>query len=335
MSNRYNDPGYDRYMDREEERTGRRYDYDRSRYEREGDYGGSYNEPSRQRSGGFGAGRDYPNYGSRFESSYGRGTGTSTWRGGFSNNPILIRFSDSDLEFNPSEEDIRGRKVIDREGHEVGEISDLFVDDQERKIRLLEVSSGGFLGLGARRFLIPANAVMQVSEDAIVIDRRGGRMTGASGYNPALVDKNQQSYGSSGRYGEGYGWYGGDRATSQYRGRGPRGYRRSDDRIKEDINDRLTDHAYLDAADIEVSVNQGEVTLAGTVESRWAKRTAEEMAESVSGVTDVLNQLRVRQSAQGLSRQGMSPAGQQSEAGMAAATGAGGATTERSKTKTA
>lgn len=78
-----------------------------------------------------------------------------------------------------------------------------------------------------------------------------------------------------------------------YRGRGPRGYRRSDERIREDVNDRLTDDPNLDASDIEVGVDSGVVALSGTVNNRSDKRRAESLAESVSGVTDVNNQLRV------------------------------------------
>lgn len=78
-----------------------------------------------------------------------------------------------------------------------------------------------------------------------------------------------------------------------YAGRGPRGYRRSDERIREDINDHLTDDWYIDASDVEVTVNNGMVTLTGLVDSRDAKRRAEDIAECVSGVTDVSNQLRV------------------------------------------
>lgn len=82
----------------------------------------------------------------------------------------------------------------------------------------------------------------------------------------------------------------------EHRGRGPRSYRRSDDRIREDINDRLTDHPYLDASDIDVVVSNGEVTLTGMVDNRNAKRMAEDIAEEVSGVSNVENRLRVRQS---------------------------------------
>jgi osmotically-inducible protein OsmY len=82
-------------------------------------------------------------------------------------------------------------------------------------------------------------------------------------------------------------------AAGNYRGKGPRGYIRSDERIREDINDRLTDYSHLDASDIEVAVNDGAVVLTGWVENRWAKRSAEDIVDTVSGVKDVQNHLRV------------------------------------------
>jgi len=93
-----------------------------------------------------------------------------------------------------------------------------------------------------------------------------------------------------GEYTESYGGYG------SFRGRGPQGYTRSDERIKEDINDRLTDHPYLDASNIEVEVNNGDVTLTGTVDRRHSKRLAEDLAEQISGVKNVENRIRVNQS---------------------------------------
>ena len=78
-----------------------------------------------------------------------------------------------------------------------------------------------------------------------------------------------------------------------HRGRGPRNYIRSDERIREDINDHLTEDEHVDASDIEVAVKRGEVTLTGTVESRSARRRAEDLADAVLGVTHVQNNLRV------------------------------------------
>lgn len=79
----------------------------------------------------------------------------------------------------------------------------------------------------------------------------------------------------------------------EFYGKGPKSYTRADQRMEEDINEQLTRHPYLDATDIEVKVKDGAVTLAGTVRTRECKRTAEDLAEDVSGVKDVQNQLRV------------------------------------------
>lgn len=79
----------------------------------------------------------------------------------------------------------------------------------------------------------------------------------------------------------------------EHRGRGPKNYTRSDERIRDDVNDRLTDDSWLDAQEISVEVANREVTLSGTVASRDDKRRAEQLAESVSGVDHVQNNLRV------------------------------------------
>ena len=84
-----------------------------------------------------------------------------------------------------------------------------------------------------------------------------------------------------------------------YAGRGPKDYQRSDDRVREEICDCMTDDPMLDASEITVQVSKGEVMLSGTVPSRAQKRRAEDVAERISGVRDVTNQLRVSREADG------------------------------------
>lgn len=79
-------------------------------------------------------------------------------------------------------------------------------------------------------------------------------------------------------------------------GVGPKGYKRSDDRIREDVSERLEDHPQIDASNIEVQVLEAEVTLTGSTPNRLSKRLAEDVAERVRGVKDVHNQVRVSQS---------------------------------------
>jgi hypothetical protein len=96
------------------------------------------------------------------------------------------------------------------------------------------------------------------------------------------------------RPGNAFGW-----GEGQFRGRGPKGYTRSDARIGEDVSDRLTDDSWVDAADVEVHVTSAVVTLEGTVPDRDQKRRAEDIAADVSGVHDVTNHLRVRRNGEG------------------------------------
>lgn len=121
----------------------------------------------------------------------------------------------------------------------------------------------------------------------------GGQQGGLGGMNQR--DFGQGNYGSFGQDGD----FGmrrqnqtGERATM----RGPKGYTRSDDRIREDVSDQLG--MQLDASEIEVAVNQGEITLTGTVESRQLKFQAEEICDRISGVKDVINNLRVQRADQ-------------------------------------
>ncbi|OYX29866.1 MAG: hypothetical protein B7Y99_12450 [Caulobacterales bacterium 32-69-10] len=94
-------------------------------------------------------------------------------------------------------------------------------------------------------------------------------------------------------------------ADGQHRGRGPRGYRRADHRINEDIHDQLTEDPWIDASDIEVQVRDGEVELRGYVRTPEDRRRALEIADKVAGVMHVHHDLRVYDS----SRRSMSDTG--------------------------
>ena len=81
-----------------------------------------------------------------------------------------------------------------------------------------------------------------------------------------------------------------------FAGRGPKGWKRADERIREDVCEMLERDHRIDASDIDVSVKEGIVTLSGRVDSRRVKRAAEDVIEHLSGVKDVRNELSVDQS---------------------------------------
>jgi hypothetical protein len=74
--------------------------------------------------------------------------------------------------------------------------------------------------------------------------------------------------------------------------RKPHGYRRPDDRILDDLWERIL-RSPVDAENVEIQVKDGVVTLSGKVRSRADKRFLEDLAEALFGVDEVHNQLAV------------------------------------------
>ncbi len=122
---------------------------------------------------------------------------------------------------------------------------------------------------------------------------RGSARSGAGGYIPSHSEFANASYGR-GRFDGAYRRDDSAQARGGHSGRGPKGYVRTDERIREDVCDRLSWNDEVDATDITVRVEQGEVTLEGSVETRHMKRLAADLAEDISGVADVHNTIRVK-----------------------------------------
>ena len=101
--------------------------------------------------------------------------------------------------------------------------------------------------------------------------------------------------GQSGQSGQFGGEYGG--RMGQHYGKGPKGFQRSDERLKELICERLRDDPEIDPSEVTINVQGGKVTLEGTVDSRHAKNAIEDVAEQF-GVQDVQNNLRVQRASQ-------------------------------------
>lgn len=127
-------------------------------------------------------------------------------------------------------------------------------------------------------------------------DRAGDTIASWFGSDEAARRREQDQRGGEGDYGQQ------NYRGPNYRGHGPSDYTRSDERIREDANDRLTDDHRIDARRMSVAVAKGEITLNGTVSSREAKRRAEDSVEGISGVRHVQNNLRVEQDTADASR---------------------------------
>ncbi|MFB8759317.1 PRC-barrel domain-containing protein [Streptomyces nigra] len=124
--------------------------------------------------------------------------------------PVLKRLSESGQTIIASDEDVRGRKVTDRSDNELGKVGDLLVDDEERRVRFLLVEHGGFLGIGEKESYIPVDAVADVTEDRVRVDRTRDQVVEAPAYDPEVVkdsefyDRLYQHYGYAPFWGVGY-----------------------------------------------------------------------------------------------------------------------------------
>lgn len=105
-------------------------------------------------------------------------------------NHSLIRLGDTNMTVLDPGLDIRGRRVVDNNGHEIGTVDDLMIDDSEKRVRFMRVTDGGFLGLGGQKFLIPVDAVTRVEKDVVRIDRSREHVAAGPAYDPELMDAN-------------------------------------------------------------------------------------------------------------------------------------------------
>ena len=99
----------------------------------------------------------------------------------------LIKLGRSNLIVDDPRDDVRGRQVVTVDGEKLGEVDDLLVDKAEGTVRFLEVGSGGFLGIGEHKSLIPVDAVTSVDEYHVYIDRSRDHVAAAPAYHPQVV----------------------------------------------------------------------------------------------------------------------------------------------------
>jgi hypothetical protein len=140
---------------------------------------------------------------------------------------------------------------------------------------------------GERRDLLTERRIDQLTDRYRGLDERGGHSELIGLHDMDDLSELRERYREHRRQRD----YSPPRAPRPM-GRGPKGYQRSDDRIREDVCERLMASPY-DASDVEVTVSQGEVTLTGTVRIRADKWGIEDVADSVLGVQDVHNQIRL------------------------------------------
>lgn len=109
-------------------------------------------------------------------------------------NTELEKLKDTGLELADSAQDIRNCKVVDAHGEDIGHVSALFIDQDQRKVRMVEVRAGGFLGLGDRHFLLPVDAITSVTKSEVHVNQTRERIAHSPAYDPRLIEKPTQQY---------------------------------------------------------------------------------------------------------------------------------------------
>ena len=99
----------------------------------------------------------------------------------------FVKLSDSDFMLENPELDIRGKDVCDVDGEQIGSVDDLYIDGQEREVCFLDVSAGGFLGMGEKHFLVSVEAVTEVGEARVTIEPGKEKVAGSSPFDANVV----------------------------------------------------------------------------------------------------------------------------------------------------
>jgi sporulation protein YlmC with PRC-barrel domain len=120
--------------------------------------------------------------------------------------PSLVKVSDTDLTVAEPEDDIRGYDVVDKHGDDIGKVDDMMIDTDERKVRFINVASGGFLGIGEKVFLLPVDAIAGIEDRKVQVDRERHQIAGGPTYDPEMVERPDYWENSYGYYGYGPFW---------------------------------------------------------------------------------------------------------------------------------
>jgi sporulation protein YlmC with PRC-barrel domain len=82
----------------------------------------------------------------------------------------LVKLDDFEGELDEHWQDARGRKVIDKNGDEVGTVEELYIWEEPSTVHLITVSGD------ERSFLIPVHTITTVDEEAVALEVGKGKV---------------------------------------------------------------------------------------------------------------------------------------------------------------
>jgi sporulation protein YlmC with PRC-barrel domain len=99
--------------------------------------------------------------------------------------PNLVNLNDTDLYLEEPWQYLRGLDVYDSNDDQIGSVEDVYVDREQREARLLDVSAGGFLGVGKKHFLVPVQEVKRdLGGERVTVEHSKEKVTESPEFNP-------------------------------------------------------------------------------------------------------------------------------------------------------
>jgi hypothetical protein len=84
----------------------------------------------------------------------------------------------------PPQQELRGHRVLDSRNREIGDVTGLYVDSDERKLRYLHLVTAGFLGLGRKHYLIPYEDVDEETPGIVKLRHDQETIEGSPRFDP-------------------------------------------------------------------------------------------------------------------------------------------------------
>jgi hypothetical protein len=113
----------------------------------------------------------------------------------------LVRLQDTDKTIAATDSDIRGHRVLDKDGNDLGKVDALLIDEREEKVRFFEVATGGFLGIGKSKSFIPVDAITHIDDKDVHLNLLTDNVAGSPAYDPDLVEDSVFFHDTYGYYG--------------------------------------------------------------------------------------------------------------------------------------
>lgn len=115
--------------------------------------------------------------------------------------PTLVKLSETDLPLKDPAQDLRDRKVVDKNGDEIGDVKDVLIDEDDQRVRFLLVGAGGFLGIGEDTIMIPADAITRINPERVQVDFEREHTAKGPRFDPALSTREDFWAGAYDHYG--------------------------------------------------------------------------------------------------------------------------------------